>query len=78
VEVTVLDSGPGIAPEALETIFRPFHTTKATGLGMGLSICRTIIEAHDGRLWAAPNFPCGAVFVFTLPIARRPADSGPD
>jgi signal transduction histidine kinase len=67
VQVSVQDSGPGLAPERLEQVFEAFYTTKASGLGMGLSICRSIIEAHGGRLWASPNTPHGAVFQFTLP-----------
>jgi C4-dicarboxylate-specific signal transduction histidine kinase len=68
VLVAVRDSGPGFALDSAEILFTPFHTTKATGLGMGLSICRSIIEAHGGRLWAGANAPCGAVFQFTLPV----------
>jgi PAS domain S-box-containing protein len=68
VRVAVRDSGPGFALDSAEILFTPFHTTKATGLGMGLSICRSIIEAHGGRLWAGANAPCGAVFQFTLPV----------
>jgi PAS domain S-box-containing protein len=67
VLVTVRDSGPGLAPAALERLFEAFYTTKPNGLGMGLSICRSIIEAHHGRLWATANSPDGAVFQFTLP-----------
>jgi signal transduction histidine kinase len=66
VLVTVQDSGPGIDPANLERIFGAFYTTKPDGLGMGLSICRAIIEAHGGRLWAT-NEPGGALFQFTLP-----------
>ncbi len=65
--VAVRDSGPGIDPEHLERIFAPFYTTKSTGIGMGLSICRSIIAAHGGRLWAEANRPRGAIFQFTLP-----------
>jgi signal transduction histidine kinase len=65
--VAVRDSGPGIDPEHIERVFEAFYTTKSTGVGMGLSICRSIIEAHGGRLWAGPNEPRGAVFQFTLP-----------
>jgi PAS domain S-box-containing protein len=68
VLVAVCDTGPGFADGNAEHIFEPFYTTKATGLGMGLSICRSIIEAHDGRLWASPNSPRGAIFQFTVPL----------
>ena len=67
VLVAVRDSGPGLTPAVLERLFDPFYTTKATGLGMGLSICRSIIEAHGGQLCAGANEPRGAVFQFTLP-----------
>ena len=67
--VAVRDSGPGINPECLERIFAAFYTTKFNGMGMGLSICRSIVEAHGGRLWAEANEPRGALFQFTLPNA---------
>ena len=67
VLVSVRDSGPGLAPPALEHLFEAFYTTKPTGLGMGLSICRSIIEAHEGRLWAEANAARGAIFQFTVP-----------
>src|SRR5262249_36979369 len=67
VLVAVRDSGPGLAPGTLEQIFEPFQTTKPDGLGLGLSICRSIIEAHGGQLWASGNEPRGALFQFTLP-----------
>jgi PAS domain S-box-containing protein len=66
VRVAVRDSGPGLTPAALERLFEPFYTTKPGGLGLGLSICRSIIEAHGGRLWASANVPRGAIFQFTL------------
>jgi signal transduction histidine kinase len=69
IVVAVGDSGPGIDPENLERVFEAFYTTKSSGVGMGLSICRSIIEAHGGRLWADANEPRGAVFQFTLPGA---------
>jgi C4-dicarboxylate-specific signal transduction histidine kinase len=67
VRITVRDSGPGLAPASLERLFEPFYTTKPGGLGMGLPICRSIIEAHGGRLWATANVPQGAIFQFTVP-----------
>jgi C4-dicarboxylate-specific signal transduction histidine kinase len=67
VSVEVRDSGPGFAPGALERVFEAFYTTKPGGLGLGLSICWSIIEAHNGRLWASPNMPCGAIFGFIAP-----------
>jgi PAS domain S-box-containing protein len=67
VLVAVHDSGPGIHPEQLERVFSSFYTTKPSGTGMGLSICRSIVDAHGGRLWAEANEPRGAIFQFTLP-----------
>jgi len=74
--VAVRDSGPGLAPAIQEHLFKAFHTTKPNGLGLGLSICRSIIENHGGRLSATANAPRGVVFQFTLPRATRadPAD----
>ena len=71
VLVTVRDSGPGIDPERIARVFDAFYTTKADGVGMGLSICRSIIVAHGGRLWADANEPRGAAFQFTLPGSER-------
>ena len=68
VLVAVSDSGPGFGA-ALDRVFNPFFTTKANGMGMGLSISRSLVESHGGRLWAAPKSPYGAVFSFTLPVA---------
>ena len=67
VLVGVRDLGPGLDPSAEENAFEAFYTTKASGLGMGLSICRSIIESHGGRIWVTPNDPHGAFFQFTLP-----------
>jgi signal transduction histidine kinase len=65
--VAVRDTGVGLRPESLPRLFEPFYTTKPDGMGMGLSICRSIIEAHGGRLWATNCEPRGAVFQFTIP-----------
>jgi PAS domain S-box-containing protein len=70
VLVTAGDSGPGLPNVNPERIFEAFYTTKSSGLGIGLSICRSIVEAHGGRLWATPNQPHGAVFWMTLPIVE--------
>jgi len=67
--IAVRDSGPGLDPANFDRLFDPFYTTKPQGLGMGLAISRSIIEAHGGRLWVTPNTPSGAVFQFTLPIS---------
>jgi C4-dicarboxylate-specific signal transduction histidine kinase len=67
VLVAVEDSGPGLAPANIVRLFQPFYTTKPAGLGMGLPICRSIIEALGGRLWATANVPQGAIFQFTVP-----------
>ena len=71
VLVAVCDSGPGIDGTQLERVFDTFYTTKSNGTGMGLSICRSIIDAHGGRLWADANEPRGAVFQFTLPDVEK-------
>jgi PAS domain S-box-containing protein len=70
VLVTVCDFGPGLDPQNVDHLFKAFYTTKPAGLGMGLAICRSIIQAHGGRLWATANEPRGAVFQFTLPLER--------
>ena len=64
--MSVADTGAGISSHDLDRIFNPLFTTKSDGMGMGLSICRAIIEAHEGRLSVSPNIPQGAVFQFTL------------
>jgi PAS domain S-box-containing protein len=73
VLVSVRDSGPGLAPAALEHLFEAFYTTKPSGLGLGLSICQSIIEAHGGRLWVSANVPRGAIFHFTVPAHSESA-----
>ncbi|HEX9360250.1 MAG TPA: CHASE3 domain-containing protein [Bradyrhizobium sp.] len=70
VLVAVRDSGPGLDPASVERLFNAFYTTKSGGMGMGLAICRSIIEAHEGQLCASANEPRGAVFQFTLPLQR--------
>lgn len=69
--VSVADSGPGFPVDNTDQVFTSFYTTKPTGLGLGLSICRSIIEAHGGRLWAGANPPCGATVQFTLPVIQE-------
>jgi signal transduction histidine kinase len=73
VLVTVKDCGVGISAENADRLFNAFFTTKSSGMGMGLSICRSIIEAHGGRVWAAPNLPRGTTFHFTLPSRQDPS-----
>ncbi|MBR0938924.1 ATP-binding protein [Bradyrhizobium jicamae] len=70
VLVTVRDTGPGLDPGDVERVFNAFYTTKPEGMGMGLAICRSMVEAHGGRMWARPNEAGGAVFQFTLPLVR--------
>ena len=74
VRVEVHDTGTGIIPDQLESIFDPFVTSKRDGLGMGLSICRSIVERHGGRIWAANNPDRGATLSVTLPLTA----AGPD
>jgi signal transduction histidine kinase len=69
--VSVRDSGPGLDPKSFDHLFDAFYSTKPHGLGMGLAISRSIIDAHGGRLWATANAPYGAVFQFTLPIGSE-------
>jgi PAS domain S-box-containing protein len=70
VLVAIRDTGPGLKPESLDHIFDPFHTTKPAGMGMGLSICRSIIDSHGGRIWATSN-DIGATFQFTIPVQQE-------
>ena len=71
VLVAVQDSGPGLKPESVDRLFEAFYTTKPGGMGMGLSICRSIIEAHGGRMWVTANVPQGAAFLFSLSCQRE-------
>jgi C4-dicarboxylate-specific signal transduction histidine kinase len=71
VLITVSDTGPGLTRADAKRIFEAFYTTKPSGLGMGLSICRSIVEAHSGRLWVTPNEPTGAVFCVALPVGDK-------
>jgi len=66
--VAIRDSGPGLAPKIIDRLFEAFYTTKVHGMGIGLSVCRYLVEAHGGRIWAGANEPRGAVFQFTLPL----------
>jgi len=70
VRVTVADNGIGFCVDSADRLFSTFFTTKSSGMGMGLSICRSIIERQGGRIWAAPNAPHGATIQFTLPLQR--------
>ncbi len=74
VRIAIEDSGPGIAPDIMDRVFEAFFTTKSSGMGMGLSICRSIIAAHGGRLWVSPAPSQGSVFQFTVPITAREED----
>ncbi len=75
VRLTVRDSGVGIDPQHQEKLFQAFYTTKSHGMGVGLSISRSIIESHDGRFWASANPEYGATFSFSIPASRRPTAS---
>jgi signal transduction histidine kinase len=77
VEVSIRDSGIGLDPDQSARIFDAFYTTKPTGMGMGLSICRSILHAHGGRLWATANDGPGATFHFTLPREQEEANAEP-
>ena len=74
LSVSVKDSGTGIDEAIRDSIFKPLFTTKSTGMGMGLSICRSIVEAHGGKLWATPATPYGTDFRFTIPPAASRAN----
>jgi signal transduction histidine kinase len=72
IEFSVADRGPGLSVEMESRLFEPFYTTKVEGMGMGLNICRSIIESHAGRLWVEANVPNGCVFRFVLPTLEDP------
>ena len=71
MEISVADQGHGLAEEDIERIFAPFYTTKPEGMGIGLAICRSIIEFHQGRLWVEPRREGGTIFRFTVPIEEK-------
>jgi signal transduction histidine kinase len=71
VAVTVTDTGPGVAPQQLGRLFEPFFTTKVGGIGLGLSLSRSLVEAHGGQVWAEPNPSGGMTFGFRIPIAVK-------
>jgi two-component system sensor kinase FixL len=77
VQISIIDSGPGLADEVKAKLFQPFVSTKKTGMGIGLSICHKIIVAHNGRLWAEPNPSGGTIFNLTLPVASELSESQP-
>ena len=77
VELSVCDSGCGIAPDLAAELFQPFTTTKVSGMGIGLAISRGIIEAHGGQLWWEPNPSGGAIFKFSLPAGNEPGSGAP-
>ncbi len=70
IEISVRDRGKGIGKEEMRKIFEPFFTTKPEGMGMGLAICRSIVQAHEGRIWVSANDDRGCTFHFTLPVAQ--------
>jgi signal transduction histidine kinase len=75
VRLTVQDVGVGFEPQALNSLFEAFYTTKISGMGIGLSVSRSIIESHHGRIWAAPNDGPGATFAFSIPCASEVIDA---
>jgi signal transduction histidine kinase len=77
VRVSIEDTGTGIDPSDIDRVFRPFFTTKANGMGMGLVICRSIIEKHDGRIWVSPGVDGGSIFQFELPTKSTSDKTGP-
>jgi two-component system sensor kinase FixL len=76
VEIAVTDTGSGIPPDVTAQLFQPFITTKEDGMGIGLSVCRTIVEAHGGRIWVEPGAEAGSVFRFSVPIVEPAVDAG--
>jgi signal transduction histidine kinase len=74
IQISVNDTGPGLPPDKADQIFDAFYTTKPQGSGMGLAICKSIVESHDGRIWASGKGGCGAMFHFTLPADPSEAD----
>jgi two-component system, LuxR family, sensor kinase FixL len=75
IEVSIADTGSGIAPDVMARLFQPFVTSKRKGMGLGLSICRTIVEAHGGKIWVDSRRDGGTIFHFTLRAAKREGQS---
>lgn len=69
--MSVSDTGEGVSPEIADRLFQPFASTKSQGMGIGLSVCREIVDAHDGRIWAEPNCRGGTTFRFTIPTVDQ-------
>jgi len=78
VQISVSDTGPGVRPDIAARLFQPFVSSKTDGMGLGLSICRTIVESHGCRLWTEHNPEGGTIFYFTVPIARMGPKLGDD
>ena len=76
ITVSVSDTGPGLAPEVAGRLFKPFTTTKESGMGVGLSICQSIVESHGGKIWTEANQPQGVIFRFRLPAIPAAANAG--
>lgn len=70
IQLTISDTGPGLSAEMADNLFEPFRSTKRSGMGLGLSICRTLVEAQGGRIWAEPRKEGGSSFAFTVPLAQ--------
>jgi C4-dicarboxylate-specific signal transduction histidine kinase len=76
ITISIIDTGPGLAPEVAGRLFKPFTTTKESGMGVGLSICQSIVESHGGKIWTEANQPQGVIFRFRLPVISAAANAG--